>query len=161
LVEVNDFGHLPGFFRSNRPPACEESGVNMFVHQFAIRVRYHEVDGQGRVHHAQYLNYFERGRVEMLRSAGYSYKELEASGLMLVVRRMELEYLFPAEFDDDLTLTTTVEKSRGARIHHRYELTRDLDSQMIVKANSEIACVDKQGAVRRLPSYLQWNDPQE
>lgn len=133
-------------------------GVNVFEHQFALRVRYHEVDGQGRVHHAQYLNYFERGRVEMLRSAGHSYKELEASGLLLVVRRMEIEYLFPAEFDDDLTLRTVVEKSRGARIHHRYELTRDRDTQIIVTANSEIACIDRQGAVRRLPSYLQWDE---
>jgi acyl-CoA thioester hydrolase len=128
----------------------------MFTHEFAIRVRYHEVDGQGRVHHAQYLNYFERGRVEMLRAAGHSYKELEASGLMLVVRKMELDYLFPAEFDDELTLRTIVEKSKGARIHHRYELVRDRDSQAIVQAKSEIACVDRQGSVRRLPDYLQW-----
>ncbi len=128
----------------------------MFEYPFPIRVRYHEVDGQGRVHHAQYLNYFERGRVEMLRAAGHSYKELEASGLMLVVRRMEIEYVFPAEFDDDLTLRTLVEKSKGARIQHRYEITRDHDSQIIVRATSEIACVDRQGIVRRLPSYLQW-----
>jgi acyl-CoA thioester hydrolase len=125
-------------------------------HSYSFRVRYHEVDGQGRVHHAQYLNYFERGRVEMLRETGHSYKELEASGLMLVVRKMEVEYVYPAEFDDELTLQTVVELSKGARIRHRYELNRDRDGQSIVRATSEIACVDRSGAVRRLPDYLQW-----
>ena len=53
-------------------------------HRLTIRVNYHETDGQRRVHHANYLNYFERGRVEMLRAAGTRYRELEESGLMLV-----------------------------------------------------------------------------
>ncbi len=118
-----------------------------------IRVRYHETDGQGRVHHAQYLNYFERGRVEMMRDSGHSYRDLEASGLMLVVTKFEIEYRLPAEFDDLLNLTTIVERSRGARIFHRYELTRGED--VIVFGRSEIACVDRNGQVRRLPGYLQ------
>jgi len=123
--------------------------------EISIRVRYHETDGQGRVHHAQYLNYFERGRVEMMRSMGFSYKSFEATGLLLVVRKMEIEYLFPAEFDDELTLTTTVEHARGARIRHSYLIKRDSDTRQIVTAKSEIACIDRSGAVRRLPEYLQ------
>ena len=123
--------------------------------EISIRVRYHETDGQGRVHHAQYLNYFERGRVEMMRSMGFSYKSFEATGLLLVVRKMEIDYLFPAEFDDELTLMTTVEHARGARIRHSYLLTRDSDTQQIVTAKSEIACIDRSGTVRRLPKYLQ------
>ena len=74
--------------------------------QLDIRVRYNETDGQARVHHAQYLNYFERGRVEMLRASGFSYKELEQSGLMLVVSQIKVRYLLPAEFDDELKLMT-------------------------------------------------------
>ncbi len=91
----------------------------------------------------------------MLRAAGHSYKELEASGLMLVVRRMDIEYIYPAEFDDELTLVTTVLKARGARIEHDYQLMRSSDQQLIVSAHSEIACIDRSGAVRRLPSHLQ------
>ena len=125
----------------------------MWQHQLEIRVRYHETDGQGRVHHAQYLNFFERGRVEMMRDNGHSYKELEASGLMLVVTKFEVEYIMPAAFDDLLICITQVEHSRGARIEHSYELWRDRD--LLVKARSEIACVDREGQVRRLPSYLQ------
>ncbi len=124
----------------------------------SIRVRYNETDGQGRVHHAQYLNYFERGRVELLRSRGHSYRDFEASGLMLVVAEMNIKYQGAAQFDDLLTLTTSVLRSRGVRIEHAYELTRNEAEvetpQLIVTAVSTIACVDRSGKVRRLPDYL-------
>ncbi|MEM9588180.1 MAG: acyl-CoA thioesterase, partial [Planctomycetota bacterium] len=52
--------------------------------QIEVRVGYHQTDGQGRVHHANYLHFFEQGRVELLRKLGFSYRELERGGLMLV-----------------------------------------------------------------------------
>ncbi len=131
-------------------------------HQLEIRVRYHETDGQGRVHHAQYLNYFERGRVELLRAMGHSYRELEESGLMLVVTEMNVRYLNAAQFDDLLVLTTRVEQVKGVRITHSYSLAVAEDSHSgattaasaIVEATSVVACVDRQGKVCRLPDYL-------
>jgi acyl-CoA thioester hydrolase len=123
-------------------------------HEIDIRVRYNETDGQGRVHHAQYLNYFERGRVEMLRASGFSYKELEQGGLMLVVSQIRVRYILPAEFDDELKLVTRVLYARGARLEHQYQLFRGSD--LLVEADTEIACIDRTGKVRRLPSYLQW-----
>lgn len=127
-------------------------------HKMEIRVRYHETDGQGRVHHAQYLNYFERGRVELMRSIGHSYREFEATGLMLVVSEMQVRYLGAAEFDDLLTLSTQVVRSRRVRIEHCYELTRhdpaSGKSQMVVQGSSTIACVGRDGKVQPLPDYL-------
>lgn len=129
--------------------------------QIEIRVRYNETDGQGRVHHAQYLNFFERGRVELLRDIGHSYRNLEASGLMLVVTEMNVRYLGASEFDDLLLLTTRVEKSKGVRIEHSYEITKLIDapegrisSPPIIQARSVIACIDRTGKVRPLPDYL-------
>jgi acyl-CoA thioester hydrolase len=128
-------------------------------HELHIRVHYHEVDGQGRVHNSQYLNYFERGRVEMLRASGFSYRDLEASGLMLVVRSLEIQFHLPAVFDDELILTTALGYCHGARIQHRYRLVRCLseDSQLLVTGTSEIGCIDHAGKVKRLPSFLQLN----
>jgi len=127
-------------------------------HSIEIRVQYFETDGQGRVHHAQYLNYLERGRVEFLRSLGYSYREFEASGLMLVVSNLQIQYLGAASFDDLLRLTTCVVRTRGVRIDHAYELVRLRDhgqsDEPIVKAATTIACIDRQGKVARLPDYL-------
>lgn len=132
----------------------EQKGESMLEEfQLDIRVRYNETDGQARVHHAQYLNYFERGRVEMLRASGFSYKELEQSGLMLVVSQIKVRYLLPAEFDDELKLITRVLYARGARLEHQYQLYRG--AELLVEADTEIACIDRQGKVRRLPSYLQ------
>ncbi len=132
-----------------------------------IRVNYSETDGQGRVHHAQYLNYFERGRVELMRVHGHSYRDFESSGLMLVVVEMNIKYMGAAVFDDLLTLTTRVVRSRGVRIHHAYELIRPGEiapasnaavaeprPELIVTATSTIACIDRQGKVRPLPDYL-------
>jgi acyl-CoA thioester hydrolase len=128
-------------------------------HSIDIRVQYYETDGQGRVHHAQYLNYLERGRVELLRSLGYSYKEFEASGLMLVVSEISVRYLGAAAFDDLLRLSTRVARSRGVRIDHQYELhridqTTGRTAEPILTARTTIACIDRQGKVCRLPDYL-------
>ncbi len=121
-----------------------------------IRVRYSETDGQGRVHHAQYLNYFERGRVELLRSLGYSYRDLEATGLMLVVSEMHVKYLGAAQFDDLLLLTTRVTRTRGTRIDHDYRIVLPTGRAdvPIVEGTSVVACIDRSGAVRPLPAYL-------
>lgn len=127
-------------------------------HFIDIRVQYNETDGQGRVHHAQYLNYLERGRVELMRSIGHSYREFEATGLMLVVSELNIRYLGAACFDDILRLTTRVVRTRGVRIEHAYELVK-LDpagepAEKIVEAQTTIACIDRQGKVARLPAYL-------
>ena len=91
----------------------------MLEHEITIRVRYQETDAQGRVHHANYINFFEIGRVEFLRAAGYRYKELEAAGILLVVTEMECRYLAPAQYDDELKIKTIVVRAHGARIEHR------------------------------------------
>ena len=130
----------------------------LWQHRIEIRVQYNETDGQGRVHHGQYINYFERGRVELLRARGQSYREIERGGLYLVVSEMSLKYLGAAQFDDLLQLTTRVEKIRGVRMDHSYEIVK-LDEQgagpqHIVEGHSVVACVDRSGKVRPLPPHL-------
>ena len=124
----------------------------LLSHSHTFRVNYYETDGQRRVHHANYLNYFERGRVEMLREAGTSYKELETEGLMLVVIEMNVRYYAAAEFDDVLTLTTELTEVRKVRLRHRYRLRRGDD--LIVEGDSVIAGVDHDGNPKRLPKSL-------
>jgi len=121
-------------------------------HRIRIRVGYHETDGQRRVHHANYLNYFERGRVELLRQLGLSYKEFEDRGLMLVVSEMNVRYFGAADFDDLLDVTTEVLELRKVRIRHRYRVERG--GTLLVEADSTIACVDRSGNVKRLPREL-------
>lgn len=123
---------------------------SLLHHVETIRVTYQETDGQRRVHHANYLNYLERGRVEMLRVAGVSYKSFEDAGQMLVVTEMNVRYHAAAEFDDVLTLTTETTEIRKVRIRHRYTIHRG--ETLIVEADSTIACVDKNGKPSKLPA---------
>ncbi|SMP76863.1 acyl-CoA thioester hydrolase [Neorhodopirellula lusitana] len=127
----------------------------MLSHQLQIRVAYQETDGQRRVHHANYLNYFERGRVEMLRSIGHDYKAIEDSGKMLVVAEMNVRYHAAADFDDLLTVTTEVTEVRKVRMRHRYLIHRG--DTLIVEADSLIACIDRTGRPTRLPDLSSQN----
>jgi acyl-CoA thioester hydrolase len=122
-------------------------------HDLSIRVRYQETDAMGRVHHANYINYFELGRTELLRAAGFSYKQVEEEGFYLVIAEVSCRYLAPAHYDDLLTLRTTVVRSRGAKIEHDYQIFRGLE--LLATGQTVVACVDKQGNVRRLPVWLQ------
>jgi acyl-CoA thioester hydrolase len=121
-------------------------------HEIEIRVRYQETDGQGRVHHANYLTWFELGRVELLRAMGHSYRELEAAGVLLVVAELSVQYYLPAFFDDVLVLRITTVRAKGARIEHRYEVLRGDD--LLAEGSTTVACIDRQGRVARLPEWL-------
>jgi acyl-CoA thioester hydrolase len=122
------------------------------VHEIEIRVRYQETDGQRRVHHANFLTYFEMGRTEMLRAHGRTYREFEDAGLFMVVSEATVRYHAPAEYDDLLVLRTRVEKTAAAHIRHAYELIRD--GRIIVTGETTVVCVDRDGRVRRLPDWL-------
>ena len=121
-------------------------------HQIEIRVRYQETDAQGRVHHSNYANYFEMGRVEMLRASGRTYRSLEEEGVMLVVASLKVNFHKGANYDDLLTLRTTVVRAKGVRATHRYELF--LDDELLADGETVVAAVDREGEVCRLPEWL-------
>ena len=100
------------------------------VHETTIRVRYQETDGQRRLHHANYLTYFEVGRTEMLRATGVTYRDFEDAGLFLVVSEVACSYRAPADYDDLLTVRTRLEKSGGASLRHAYEIVRGATIQI-------------------------------
>jgi acyl-CoA thioester hydrolase len=122
------------------------------VHEMEIRVRYQETDGQRRVHHANYLTYFEMGRTEMLRAHGRTYREFEDAGLFMVVADATVKYHAPADYDDLLVLRTRVEKIGAAHIRHAYEVIRG--TTIVVTGTTTVVCVDREGRVRRLPGWM-------
>jgi len=121
-------------------------------HEMQFRVRYQETDAQGHVHHASFIGYFELGRTELLRANGFSYRELESSGVTLVVAEMACRYHRPARYDDVLTLTTRLHRSRGARVIHSYLLERE--GELLASGRSTVACIDPTGRPRALPEFL-------
>ena len=121
-------------------------------HTITFRVRYPECDAMGYLHHSIFLQYFEMGRIELLRALGHSYVDFEKAGLFFVVVKIEVKYRAPARFDDELTLTTRVTRQTHVRIDHAYELKRG--DTILAEASSTIACVDRNGQVQLIPDHL-------
>jgi acyl-CoA thioester hydrolase len=121
-------------------------------HTITLRVRYPEVDAMGYVHHSRYFQYFEMGRVELLRSLGHSYADLERDGVFFVVVKAECRFRAPAKYDEELALTTRVTKQTHVRIDHTYELRRG--DALLAEATTTIACVGRDGQVRQIPESL-------
>ncbi len=125
---------------------------DMIQHTLRIRVRYAEVDQMGFLHHSRYLQYFEMGRVELLRSMGHSYADLERQGVFFVVVKVECRFKAPARYDEELELTTRVVRRTHVRIDHAYELKRG--AVLLAEASTTIACVDRHGKLTQIPENL-------
>lgn len=134
----------------------------------AIRVRYCECDPMRVAHHASYAPWLEIARTELLREAGASYAAMEASGVFLVVTKLEIRYRRAIRYDDLIGVRVRVEAAGAIRLRHHYELVlmeRDggkpdpadpgtpADGVCAV-AMTELACVDGSGRPRALPGWL-------
>ncbi len=91
-----------------------------FEEETKLRVRYAETDQMGYCYYGNYATYFEVGRVEALRKAGMSYRQMEENGIMLPVSEFQVKYLGPAKYDDELTITTKITEINGPRIYFEY-----------------------------------------
>ncbi|MCA5006072.1 acyl-CoA thioesterase [Sphingobacterium bovistauri] len=94
----------------------------MFVHEEKIRVRYAETDQMGYVYYGNYAAYYEVARTEMLRTTGFSYKELEDMGVMMPVLEMNIKYNQPAKYDELLTIKIIIKEKPAVRIKFDYEV---------------------------------------
>src|SRR5918912_1037133 len=121
----------------------------LLEHRINLRVRYPEVDGMGYLHHSRYLQYFEMGRVELLRSLGHSYADLERNGVFFVVVKAEIRYRAPARYDEELTLITKLVRQTHVRYDHAYELKRG--DTLLAEGTTTIACVNRGGEVIQIP----------
>src|SRR5271157_3417902 len=98
---------------------------NKFEAKIKIRVYYEDTDSSGRVYHASYLRFLERGRTEWLRGHGFAHRELaENSGVFFAVRSLQIDYLAPALMDDLIRVETGVSAVRGASIEFRQRIVR-------------------------------------
>jgi acyl-CoA thioester hydrolase len=117
-----------------------------------VRVYYEDTDFSGRVYHASYLRFLERGRTEWLRGRGFAHRDMaERSGLVFAVRSLQIEYLAPAMMDDLLTVETSVAAVRGASIQFQQRVLRG-DKELVTAAVLVAAIRD--GRPARIPDDL-------
>jgi acyl-CoA thioester hydrolase len=115
--------------------------VGKTKHITEIRVRYGETDRMGFCYYGNYAQFLEVARVELLRSKGISYKELEDAGILLPVRNFSIKYIAPAKYDDVLFIETEIIKINGSRIEFIYEI-RNQKKLLIATANTELVFVN-------------------
>jgi len=113
----------------------------MIVYDFVKRVRYAETDKMGYLYYGNYPKYYEIGRVELIRSLGFSYKELEdRTGVMLPVVAMESRYIRSAYYDDAVTIRTIIKEPPSKMVTFFHELY--VDDVLINKGSVKLFFVD-------------------
>jgi acyl-CoA thioester hydrolase len=119
-----------------------------------LRVRYAETDKMGVVYYANYLVWFEVGRTDLLRSLGWTYREMEAHGISLPVIQAHCDYQRPARYDDDIEVRTEGEMLSGVRMKFRYRIVKAADGSVTAEGYTEHAAVDPSGRPCRLPDRI-------
>ena len=94
----------------------------MYIHEHKVRVRYGETDQMGFCYYGNYAQFYEVGRVEALRSLGFTYKKLEERGILLPVLEYKIKYFKPAYYDDELLIKTMIKEVPKVRITFYYEM---------------------------------------
>jgi acyl-CoA thioester hydrolase len=117
-----------------------------------LRVRYAETDQMGVVYYANYFVWFEVGRTELLRTLGWSYREMEAAGYALPVISAACQYHRPARYDDELEIVTTGALLSPVRLAFEYGIVRG--DERIVTGRTEHASLNPQGRPVRLPERV-------
>ena len=74
----------------------------------------------GIVHHSSYINYFEHCRIQWIKKNGFSYRDLEISGLILPVSKLKVTYIKPAFFDDELSIETEIMEVPSSKLIFDY-----------------------------------------
>lgn len=119
-----------------------------------VRVYYEDTDSGGVVYYANYLKFMERARTEWLRARGYEQDVLiERENLIFVVRSVQLDFLQPARFNEQLEVSVVVSACRGASIEFQQEVKRE--SAVLCSASVKIACLASDSMKpQRLPSAM-------
>jgi acyl-CoA thioester hydrolase len=120
-------------------------------HDATVRVRYAETDQMGVVYHANFLVWFEVGRVELMRALGAEYKKMEAEDdCHIVVADVQCRYHHPARYDEVVRIRTRIAESRNRTVKFAYEVFRDADGTLLATGSTTHVICGKNGRPKLL-----------
>ena len=108
---------------------------------YTLRTRYAETDQMGVVYYGNYPQYLELGRVEWLRSIGFTYKAMEEEGIMMPVVSLQIQYKKPALYDELITIRTKLKELPSTKIEFDYEILNE-KGELLSTANTVLVFVD-------------------
>lgn len=124
----------------------------MYTAEHTLRARYGETDQMGFVYYGNYASWYEVARVESLRQLGMTYREMEASGVMMPVLENHSRFLAPARYDELVKIVTTIREKPGVRIRFFYMIYNE-EGKLIHEGETLLAFVDiKSGKPCRPPA---------
>ena len=121
---------------------------------YKTKVYYEDTDAGGIVYYAKYLHFIERARTEMIyQQFSLSHKQLKNDhDAIFVVRSCNVKYLKSANFEDELEISTRVDRKTSVRLNLIQEVKRK--AELLVVAEVELAVIDSKGSVKKLPLNL-------
>jgi acyl-CoA thioester hydrolase len=119
-----------------------------------VEVRFAETDGMGVVHHANYIIWFEVGRVAWMSAAGMPYTEIAESGHHFAVTGIQAAYRASVRFGDAVRIATRLVELRSRQVKFAYELHKRADDSVIATGVSEHICVDLSGRMAKIPTAI-------
>jgi acyl-CoA thioester hydrolase len=120
----------------------------------ALRVRYAETDQMGVVYYANYFVWFEVARTDLLRSLGWSYREMEDAGIVLPVIEATCHYRRAARYDDEIEIRTDGTLTSPIRMEFAYEVMVKGEARSIASGRTGHAAISKTGRPCRLPARI-------
>ncbi len=119
-----------------------------------IDIYYEDTDCGGVVYYANYLNYFERGRTELLRTLDVDPVAWAKDGVTFAVIRAEVFYKSPAVYGDRLLVTTTLAPTNGVRLNFSYTITVGEERRTVVTGETDMACLNEKMRPQRIPTAI-------
>jgi acyl-CoA thioester hydrolase len=119
-----------------------------------VRVRYAETDAMGVAYYANYFVWMEVARTDLLRSLGWTYREMEESGVVLPVIEATCTYRSPARYDDLLEIRTEGRVMSPVRMEFTYDIAEPNQNRVLASGRTAHAAVTKAGKPCRLPSRI-------
>jgi acyl-CoA thioester hydrolase len=135
------------------PPPSREPPVHQPLTESVttVRVNYSETDQMGVVYHGRHVVWLDIARTEHLRQAGFSYRELEAQGIRLVVTDLRVRYRQAIRFDDVVRIRCRVREAASRRIVFAYLLEQADSGTLVADAETTLLCLDHLHRLSRLP----------
>ena len=122
----------------------------MIYHDLPLRVYYEDTDAGGIVYYPNYLKFAERGRTEYLRNLGFTNSQIrDETGIIIVVKKVEAEYLAPARLDDRLVVSTRLISMKNTSFVMEQNILRD--GGIIFTMSVVLVCVNDAGKPARIP----------
>jgi acyl-CoA thioester hydrolase len=123
-------------------------------HEIRVRVRYADTDTMRVVYYANYFVWFESGRIELLRSRGIVYKDIEEMGVFIPVVEAQASYKSPARFDDELLVRTRLKEMGNTSIAFENEVYRLPSLELLCRGHTVHVVVGRDGKPMPIPGSL-------